>query len=215
VKAALVEGLQEVFENHPDDLLTRTRVTLDFPQTEADYPTIIVRFFEREIKNAGVGHVEWIASEDGDLSRHKHYLYNGDIEFAVYALSSLDRDLLSDSLVQIISMGNLEGYTNAFLDRIYEDSSVSNTHYVNLNTDQLQGFGENQTIAPWSPEDVLTYSTAYRVGINGEFYNLPPADVDDLVSDVDVYPYRNLDDPEPVPEGADDDAEWLDQSDRP
>jgi hypothetical protein len=36
----------------------------------------------------------------GAFQKHKHMLYQGDIEFAIYALSSYDRDLISDAIVQ-------------------------------------------------------------------------------------------------------------------
>lgn len=217
VKTALTEGMRGVFTQHVDDLLQRTRVTIDYPTTENDYPTVIVRFFERSIRNAGVGHVEWLESEDGDLFRHKHYLYDGDIEFAIYALSSLDRDLISDSVVQTLSMGTLEAYTNAFFVRIYEqDVAVNPTadiHYINVNTDEIRGFGETQNPVPWGEEDLLVYQTSYRVGITGEFYNLPPEDVDEVISRVDSFPYQEGD---PVPTGKpDDDAQWLSTSEGP
>ncbi len=58
LKRALVEALRSTFLAHEDPYLRKTRVDIDYPQTEAEYPTNIVRFFERDVHNAGVGHVE-------------------------------------------------------------------------------------------------------------------------------------------------------------
>lgn len=221
VKHALVEALKPVFEKHKDELQQHTRVTIDYPRKEAHYPTVVIRFFEREIKNAGVGHEEWIVGVEDDGStlapgeayRFKHYFYSGDIEFAVHALSSLDRDLISDSLVQTIAFGNLEGYTNQFFNRIYPNEAHhqipdSIWHYININADLLQGFGENQVPTPWMSEDDLVYLTSYRVRVFGEFYSVPPDAPAEFIEKVIQYPYIARVDP--VPTGnPDDDAPWL------
>lgn len=259
VKRALVEALREVFANHPDQKLRRTKVSIDYPTSELSYPSIVVRFFERTIQNAGVGHVEYLYTRSGSyvlvvkngdlvikvesvdddavvtgadayrqqgytvkiydqyesLTKFRHYLYNGDIEFAVFALSSLDRDLISDTLVQTLAMPDMTAYTNNFFTRIYYppaltpgnsgDYEPGEYNYVNLNTDSIAGFGETQTPQPWLSEDQLVYQTSYRVGIYGEFYSLPPINTVpayDLISAVNFYPYDKAAG-ESVPESVD------------
>jgi hypothetical protein len=205
VKQALVEALQSVFTNHPDEILAKTKIGIDFPVTELNYPMIIVRFFGRNVYNAGVGHTETLEDPNhpGTYQKFKHYLYKGDIEFAIYALSSYDRDLISDSLVQVIAMGDLESYSNRFFQRIYQyqfpkDAYTPNTHYININTDQINDFGETQGLAPWQPEDVYVFQSSYRVSIFGEFYSLiPQSNSYGLVEKVETYPYMG--DTEPVP----------------
>jgi len=247
IKRSLVEALREVFANHPDTKLQRTKVSIDYPTSELAYPSVVIRFFERSVRNAGVGHVEYLYSrygsyilvvKNGDLvvkvesvdddevttkaagyradgytvkifdqyqrvDKYRHYLYDGDIEFAVFALSSLDRDLISDTIVQTLAMPDMAAYTNNFFNRIYfpdpqtpansGDYEPGEWNYVNLNTDQISGFGETQTPQPWLSEDQLVYQTSYRVGIFGEFYNLPPiSDVPafGLISGVNLLPYN-------------------------
>lgn len=260
IKRAIVEALREVFAAHPDTKLRRTKVSIDYPTTELQYPSIVVRFFEREISNAGVGHVEYLYSRSGSyvlvvrtpegtvfkvesvdddeiitkadeyrdqgylvkifdqytsVDKYRHYLYNGDIEFAVFALSSLDRDLISDTVVQTLAMPDMATYTNNFFNRIYYppqltpsesgDYEPGSYNYVNLNTDRISGFGETQTPQPWLSEDQLVYQTSYRVGIYGEFYSLPPintAPAYGLISAVKFYPYLGATG-EPIPESVD------------
>src|SRR3954466_1293644 len=124
VKRALVEALRDVFAHHVDEALKETRVNIDYPRSEADYPTVIVLFFERQISNAGLAHVERLALNNPDGTpagnfKFQHYLYKGDLEFAVSGLSSLDRDLIADTLVQTLVFGHLAEYTNRFFRRIY------------------------------------------------------------------------------------------------
>jgi hypothetical protein len=206
VKEALVEALQNVFIRHPDEILAKVHVGVDFPITEVEYPAIVVRFYERNIYNAGVGHTETFEDPNnlGRYFHYKHYLYKGDIEFAVYALSSYDRDILSDALVQIIAMGDLELYSNEFLKRIYSpdltEEPSAGSHFININTDEISGFGESQALAPWMPEDIYVFQTSYRVNVFGELYSRTPAvNSYGLVEKVETYPYRSQFDPEAKP----------------
>lgn len=225
IKTSLVESLRNVFDSHPDSRIRThdavrdgkpikagTKVSIEYPTSELHYPSIVVRFFEREVKNAGVGHVEYILVDELDsiATKFRHYLYDGDIEFAIFALSSLDRDLISDSLIQTLAMPDMAAYTKEFWDRIYwpegvnEVNNKGNWNYVNLNTDKIQGFGETQTPQPWLSEDQLVYQTSYRLGIFGEFYSLPPVDVPSagLIQQVNIYPYEQWIPNTPKPDGS-------------
>lgn len=212
LKTALVEGLQGVFSNHLDIALRDVRVTVDFPRTQAAYPAVVIRFYERNVFNAGIGHREIIQDENGDNWIFKHYFYRGDVEFSIYALSSWDRDLISDTLIQTIGMGDLNSYTNRFLARIWPDDDGAVypdalAHFININTDEITGFGENTSQVPWESEDDLIYSTSYRCAVFGEFYNPPPQMPVGLITKVNQYPY--IAGVEDVPQGTPGDgAPW-------
>ena len=230
IKTSLVEALREVFALHPDERIkskdgTRngkpvklgTKVSIDYPTSELHYPAIVVRFLERDIQNIGVGHVEYILVDPDDVVEHKfrHFIYHGTIEFAIFALSSLDRDLISDSLVQALAMPDMAQYTQSFWERIYfpADEGVTEAewrrskgrwNYVNLNLDRINGTGENQTPQPWLSEDQLVYQTSYRTDIMGEFYSLPPVDQVGAgkVERVVIYPYDDYYSNEEPPDGS-------------
>lgn len=210
VKTALVEALRPVFNNHIDQKLQPTKVSIDFPRERQSFPFVIVRFYEKEIKNAGVGHEEFFVDENNQSWKFKHYFYTGEVELVVYALSSLDRDLISDTLVQTIAMGDLADYTNRFFGRIYPSNSDavpdSAGHFININADEITGFGETQTAVPWDSEDDLVYSISYRTEVFGEFYSLPQDMPYDFVSKVFTYPYiKGLETP---PVGQEDESSW-------
>lgn len=233
-KAAIVEGLRTVFANHPDLKLryndvhkTGTKVSIEFPTSELMYPSIVVKMHERDLQNIGVGHVEFLYVEDADVRSYKfrHMLYHCDLELSIYALSSLDRDLLSDAVVQTLMMPDMAAYTDAFFQRIYypinlaadpdiDDRSPAdarNIHrwnYVNISTDRIQPVGESQTPQPWLSEDQLVYASGYQTSAFGEFYSLPPArEVQGYgtIQHVNLYPYLPW---EPVPTGVDDPSLW-------
>ena len=181
IKRSMVESMREVFAGHPDKLLAKTKVSIEYPQDKNLYPSVIVRFFESQIKNMGVGHFEVmpviVAGGGTQNKRFKHYVYSGDIEFSIYALSSIDRDLIADTIVQTLSMGELQAYTNKFFTRIYESVlPESKTNFININTDIISGLGESETPAPWEPDTQMIYQTSYRCGVGGEFYSLEETD---------------------------------------
>ena len=237
LKSSVQQGLAAVFASHPDEMLrtrqeqfegqtvTRgTKVTLEWPRTRDRYPCIVVRFFERNVQRMGVGHEEWIKIAPDDLAptRMFHNIYDGDLEFAIYGLSNYDRDVMSDTLVQTVTMGQLEGWTNTFMARLYSQQynydaladadvrSIPDHHwnYITLNHDTISGFGETQAPVPWQSEDDQLYVVQYRVAVLGEFYSVPPVDrSNEFITDVPVYPY--IEDLESVPTGdPDDPAAW-------
>lgn len=292
VKETFVQALSPVFTSHPDPLLQHTKVSIEYPRTEADYPSVVIRFHETDIANAGVGHSEqviyggqtlgneisatltgygsitlnWPAVPDAtqysiyrgtasgaenevfitsdntfvdgyanglpasppisststlnlpavsavaapgsglspgtyfyvvtaweplDAAKYRHYYYHADIEFVVYALSALDRDLIADTLVQTVAMGTLTGYTAQFLDRIYPNALVfpqSQFHIININTDQLRPTPETEQATPWGAEDDLIYQMSYQTNLFGELYSLPPGATYGLIRRILLYP---------------------------
>lgn len=217
VKRTIAGALRGIFADHPATLLRdHASVDVDFPFTKAEYPSVVIRFYERNIQNIGVGHYEFFQSKnlDNTLIKYKHFLYQGDIEFAIYALSTLDRDLMSDSIVQILTMGELQNWSGGLYQKLYrtdfDTDPLGATHFINLNTNQVSGFGETQVIAPWMPEDVMVYQTSYRVGIHGEIYSPDPTDVNyGTIQKVELYPYDpDAGETQPNPDPSDP-APWV------
>lgn len=221
LKTAVTEAFRAVFQHHIDDLLAKTNVTIDFPRKESDYPCLLIRFYEREINNMGVGHIEHIQVDgpdgqpldsEGGVFDFKHYLYKGDIEYAIYGLSSLDRDLVADSVVQTLGMGSLEEYTNRFFERIYPDERRAEYpdsiwHMININTDLIKPVSENQEATPWLSEDDLIYRGGYRTPVFGEFYSVPPDLPKQYVEKVLQFPY--IGGLEEIPKGnVEDESFW-------
>lgn len=240
LKTAVQQALAAVFAAHPDELLatheetddtytggpvTRgTKVTLEFPRDKDRYPAIVIRFFERNINRMGVAHEELIQlrTVDSATTPMMHNIYDGDLEFGINGLSNIDRDLMSDTLVQALTMGTLQAWTNHFMSTLYAQSydyetladadiktvPLDHWNFVQINHDTIQGFGETQEPAPWEAEDEQIYTVNYRVAVLGEFYSVPPVNVaHGFVEEVDVFPY--IEDLESVPTGdAGDPAEW-------
>jgi hypothetical protein len=115
--------------------------------------------------------------------------------------------------VEILQMGDLEPWTNELLKRVYQpgpaDEPADQEHYVNINTDTLQEYAEEQQPVPWGAEDQLLYRTSLRMQVMGEFYSrVLPSPIFGLVERVDTYPYQgDLGEPIPDPH-PDDPSPW-------
>jgi hypothetical protein len=223
IKETIVEALREVFAAHPDPLIRNTKVTPELPTDRAQYPTVIVRYYNRSFRNAGVGHHEWIlATPEGYepklYQKFRHFMYNGDIELKILAMSSKDRDYLADAIVQTVGMAEAEHYTKAFLDRVYnsdvEAEPQSRYHFINLSTDEFSELGDQEGPAPWMEEDLLVYSSTFRIPIFGEFYSRLLTDQTSygFVQKVEIYPWIPVLEEEPNP-NPEDESPWLSSED--
>lgn len=202
LKRALVEALQEAFVGHQDPTVQTAKVAIDFTGTDFQLPAIIVKFYESKLPSAGVGHFEWLpypltadpTASNTVFVEYQHRMYKGDVEFEIFGMSSADRDILADALIEVLAMVEVSIPGQQFIQRFY--NSLQNTpfglwHFPTLNLDDISGYGEQQMLAPWSPEDQLVYQTAYRVPVLGEFYSYTPPQptTSSKIAEVDVYEY--------------------------
>jgi hypothetical protein len=221
LKQSVVEALEAVFEVHPDNLLKDTKIRLQNSFYEVDFPTLVINYQESEIYDAGIGHYERKQDESGAWYKQYRKLYKGNLVFTISALSSLDRDLISDAFVETVMMSKVRPYTNFFLTRIYDQKefermknipigSLGMAHYynlINLMNQSISPGGESAVPAPWGAEDVLVYQTSYSIPTFGEVISLPPVILYNLLSQVNIFPY--VGGVEPVPTGTVDPALWV------
>lgn len=168
IKRAVVRSFQTVFhdvdkyfpEYTSSELLTNSHITIEYPQKPEQYPSLIVGFKERELKSAGVGHYEIIA----DNSVIQRWLFEGTISVEVFALTSMDRDFISDSVVNMLSFGRIEGFS--FREHIENSSNVD----LQLSVGSLSPMAE-QTMSgvSWGLTDQRIYTVGYEFGCMGAF----------------------------------------------
>jgi hypothetical protein len=198
IKRALVESLQDALLQHPDPLVKDSKAALDFNHDRFRLPAIIIKFYEREMPNAGVGHFEYLPSPFNVnpaaptlFIKYYHRLYKGDVSFEIWAKSAVDRDVVRDALIEILAMTDTTNQGYAFIERLYlylNETPYGLWHFPVLNLDLITGYGEGTARPPWNPEDDLHYNVTYRVPIFGEFYSNTPSGVigTGLVTEVDL-----------------------------
>lgn len=209
IKRALKESLLAAFANHPSPTVQKAKVELDFQMDRWILPAVLIKFYERKLPNAGVGHVEYLPSPTDpnpnnptEFIKYYHRMYSGDVSFEVYGQTSVDRDLVRDAFIETIGMNDATLSGSNFLARFYNDMTQTPYglwHFPALMWDDITGYGEQTMLAPWRPEDGLVYQVTYRVPIFGEFYSNTPTlpSSNKLLAEVDLYPWVEGLDPPP------------------
>ncbi len=163
------------------------KITQQYPFVEADYPSIVVDYQNSKVVNAGVGHYEIFPDRQGVLRLWNHNRFEGRLQFSLHAMSSLDRDILADALVELIRFGRLDEVLNVFFETIYpwsftpqaqifpspDDDYIALTQLM-LDSDQVMGEGDSAMINPWGAEDTLVYTSVCSVVLHGGYYNVLP-----------------------------------------
>src|ERR1039458_1208887 len=149
VKRAASEAMALAFVDHLDPTVKGSKVAIDFTGDDFELPAVIVKFNEEQMPNVGVGHYEWLPDPlngtlgvDGcQLVQYQHRLYKGTIEFDIYGMSSADRDIISDAVVEVLTMDEVSTPGKAFIDRFYTNIlsyPYGQWHFATLNFDLIQ-----------------------------------------------------------------------------
>ena len=168
VKRSVVRAFQSVFHDtskyYPgyksSELLTKSHITIEYPQRPEQYPTLIIGFQEQELKNAGIGHLDNFSAN----TIAQKWFFQGLITVEIFALTSMDRDFISDSVVNMLSYGRVMG--KPFRALIEGDSLVD----LQVSLGSLIPVPE-QTMSgvSWGLTDARIYTVGYNFGCIGGF----------------------------------------------
>lgn len=187
IKRTLVSALRTVFsEEYPDPQLRNLYVSTTFPLKRENFPAIIVGYQEEYVKSAGVGHIEHLNTDGSFTIPAKHFLFEGRVRFSCVALSPLDIDILTDSVVELLGFGNLDILLNRFFEIVYED--VDDSAQIAFKSDYISSLGDSTTQTMWGSEDGIIYQSGYTIGCAGGFYNtFKDSDVSSYIEDIILY----------------------------
>ena len=183
VKNEVVDALRQVFlSDYPnEELANRVQITLEYPLEEVHFPAIMVSFNEGDVHLAGVGHREY---SEGQIIAH--WRFEGTITFKVMALSNLDRDLLSGSLVNVIAFHHANEGHSRFFEEIFDSEFLD----LQIGMGQVSAGGDQVEDVPWDDSTRKLYTATYTIPIIGEFYALRESGVLVTITDVELFPYR-------------------------
>lgn len=212
IKGALITSLRSVFTTqYSDPQFQNLRIEPEFSLKRVTWPAIYIVYNEREVRNAGVGHLEYFPDPNGLVRKWMHSMFEGMIEFDIVTESPLDRDVLADALVEVIRFGTLDTLLNNFWQGIYGSvtdpySNLAVMQQIALNSDTLSSGGDSFGPSPWGAEDLPLYTTSYAIDILGGYYNSITDMSVGLVREVIQFPYIEGD---PVPFNDDPNNIWF------
>jgi hypothetical protein len=173
LKRLVVNEFRNYFYNiSVSNTINNINCTLEYPNTPEKYPAVIVGYTEKTVHNAGLSHFE----NDGNLSQER-WLFEGDVKVEVRALTNLERDYVSDHIVNLFAFGSF--LSVPFENDIFGSSFID--LQVNLKT--LAPTGE-QTMAgvTWGLTDSRIYSCGYDFKVLGAF--ISPSGYDQYISQI-------------------------------
>lgn len=205
VKLALVEGLRNVYDDdYTAEEVKPRRIDIEFPNELGDWPAVLVQFRANSISWSGVNPDEYAILDGGPLDYTQYRLgsFTGSFDLSVYALSSVERDRIYDSLVQLFLMGRLRPDTADFFKTIAEHDlirmTVQETQLVPIGDTVVQG-------TPWG-EDRLSYEATLRVpNVVGQFVADTYRAQLSAFESIRLFPYTDRD---PVPGEGDGNGNW-------
>lgn len=182
VKRAVILALRESISGTTlSDTVNGTEVTVDmeYPMTKEHYPGVWVNFSFSEMVNAGIG-MEILTQTIGDNDEVnwepvREFQFKGRVSLTIVALTSLERDRLSDAVISMLMFSRPPEYV---ITKVNEDTkqfrqlyaSLANNPYISLtlNHDELIPGGQTTTTGvPWD-EEIPGYEDTYSFDILGQ-----------------------------------------------
>lgn len=162
IKTVIIQALQGTYDSQfPETVFQNMYISMEYPLLETHYPGIWVRFSFNKLQTVGIASY-FLNSEN---RQYKQWYFEGTTTLQVFAMTSLQRDRMSDSLIYMFAFGDLDSPEARFLKSIYDNSYIS----VSLNTDELNPGGQSENIgAPWQ-EDQIIYNDSYAFQMVGQF----------------------------------------------
>lgn len=210
VLTMLKDAMEQTFDaEYPEPDFRNLKVSLSYPASEQDYPSIWCGFEPiGELQTAGVGHQEFSeASWSGRVRPLRRWTYQGYASYTIVALTNLERARLFDEIVKIMAFGdNASGPMGQFR-RIVEDNEFIAS---NIDFDEIGMSGFAETVGtPWGTDEVI-YEATITMEVIGEFISDPDAATLVPLSEIRVYDYSDAEpDPTLEPPPAADPAAWV------
>mgnify|MGYP001199937764 FL=1 len=177
VKRAVITGLRSSFGNSS---LTggdqKFYIDIEYPTEPTSYPGIWVQSSIANLTRAGLSKETWTKDDDGNWGSIQEWSFNGNITLTVAALTSKDRDRLSDTVIAQLAFArppdliiyNPKTNANQMKGLI---TALDQNPYVSMtvNTDVIQSGGETVTGGtPWA-QNILLYENNFSLTCHGQF----------------------------------------------
>lgn len=169
-KLTMVEALRAVFdaefELEPDSKPFPRRIDIEYVEEAEDWPFILVQTRLQNLAWTGLNPDEYFIDDTGTARRFRHGIFDGFLDLSIYALTSEERDRMSDTLIMLFLAGRLRPVTKDFFDRLATGELIGLTGMEG----SIEPLGDAVSQGtPWANE-LMTYEASIRVGVVGEFY---------------------------------------------
>jgi hypothetical protein len=194
VKRAFIVALRELLTGTSlSDGENSINIDMEYPMEKTQYPSIFVQFSFRNLRPSGVDPVIF-QGENGEYVREWHF--EGSVTIQVFALSSLERDRISDAFIEDFAFASPPDETIVRPTKNRQKTSIahalSQNPYVSMTVDQGQLKPGGQSISvgvPWD-ENQLCYEDRFSFDVVGDFQSVWQPDGAFYLKRIDVLPER-------------------------
>jgi len=196
VKKVMIQALRATFTDlYPNERLSDLSLELEYPYKQEQYPGIWVRFSLSSLRSSGLN-----PTHQTDTEIYHVWHYEGTVTFMVFALSSKERDLVSDGIIEAYAFAKVMPSASSFYQTI-NDSDLIN---MSLQEDILSSGGQTESVGtPWD-DDKIVYEDRYSFEVIGQvrsrvqpgvvFTNLSEITVAGTLTNVDGAPDNSISD---------------------
>lgn len=196
VKKLIIRALRTTFDSmYPNDKLSSMNIDMEYPYKEEHYPGIWVRFSLSKIQASGLSPYIYTDSEIYSV-----WHFEGTVSFTVIALTSKERDLICDGIIEAYAFAAVMPSASPFYSTITSSDLINMT----LQSGILSSSGQTETIGtPWD-DDKIAYEDRYSFEVIGQvrsrvqdgviFTNLSEVQVGSTLTNVDGAPDNTVDD---------------------
>lgn len=159
-KKLIIRALRATFTAlYPNDKMSSMNIDMEYPYKEEHYPGIWVRFSPSKIQASGLYPNLHTADEI-----YAVWHFEGVVSFTIIALSSKERDLISDGVIEAYAFAALMPTASPF----YATIAASDLINMTLQSDVLSPGGQTETVGtPWD-DDKIAYEDRYSFEVVGQ-----------------------------------------------
>jgi len=160
VKKSLIRALRATFTSmYPNTKIANMNIDMEYPYLEEKYPGIWVRFSPSTIKASGLDPTRQTDDEIFGV-----WYFEGTVSLTILALSSKERDLISDGFIEAYAFGSLMPSASVFASTLQSSNLVN----MSLQSDVLTAGGQTESVGvPWD-DDKLAYQDSYSFEVVGQ-----------------------------------------------
>lgn len=159
-KKAIIRALRATFTSlYPNTKLANMNIDMEYPYLEEHYPGIWVKFSPHKIQASGLDPTQRTASEIFGV-----WYFEGTVSLMILALSSKERDLISDGFIEAFAFGAQMPSASVFFSTLLDSDLINMTPQSDL----LTSGGQTESVGvPWD-DDKLAYEDRYSFEVVGQ-----------------------------------------------
>lgn len=182
-KKLIIRALRATFTAlYPNTKMASMNIDMEYPYLTEHYPGIWVRFSPHKLQASGLDPVQ---QDDGGTEIFSVWYFEGTFSFTIIALTSKERDLISDGIIEAYAFASQMPSASPFYAAIQSSDLIN----MSLQQDILTPGGQSETIGtPWD-DDKIAYEDRYSFEVVGQVRSrVQPGVSFTNLSEIQVYP---------------------------